>query len=62
MSESKKPVLFLGFLPKKSNAVLDALLAAETLLDSVAFVKTEGDTVKPLRLIRKAIKQVNSSK
>ena len=62
MSESKRPVLFLGILPKKSNVVLDALKAAEALLDGVAFVKSEGDTVKPLRLIRKAIKQVNTSK
>lgn len=62
MTKGVKPVLFLGVLPKKSNVVLDALQAAETLLDSVPFVSKDGDTVKPLRLIRRAIKQVNAGK
>jgi cysteine sulfinate desulfinase/cysteine desulfurase-like protein len=61
MSKSERPVLYLGLLPKR-NVVLEALLESEKLLDSVAYVNNEGDTVKPLRLIRRAIKQVNSGK
>ncbi len=60
MSKSEKPVLFLGVLPK--NIVLDALQAADKLLDSVAFVVVDGDTIEPLRMIRKAIKQVTTGK
>ena len=37
------------------DAMLAALREAERLLDSVAFVSTEGDTTKPLRKIRAAI-------
>lgn len=56
-----KPVLFLGILPKKSN-VLKALLAAEALLDSVAYVNAEGDTEEVLRLIQLAKEEVTPSK
>ncbi len=61
MFKPVKPVLFLGLLPK-NNIVLDALQEAERLLDSVAFVAVKGDTVKPLQMIRKAIKQVTTGK
>lgn len=60
--KNQKPVLFLGVLPKKTDVVLDALQEAEKLLDSVACVAVDGDTVKPLKLIRRAIKKVSSSK
>lgn len=61
MSKQEEPVLFIGVLPKR-NVVLEALRESEKLLDSVAFVCEEGDTKKPLRLLRLAIKQVNSGK
>lgn len=57
---NEPPVLFLGVFPKR-NKVLDALQAAEKLLDSVAFVQKEGDTRKPLKLLRAAIKEVKRS-
>jgi hypothetical protein len=56
-----KPVLFLGVLPKKSH-VLKALIAAEKLLDSVAYVNKEGDTAEVLQLIRLAKMEVTPSK
>jgi len=61
MSKQEDPALFFGVLPKK-DVVLEALLESEKLLDSVAFVNQEGDTVKPLRLIRRAIIKVNTGK
>lgn len=63
MPKSKAPLMLLGVLPKrKRDVVLEALKAAEKLLDSVAYVNKEGDTVKPLRLIRSAIKKQSSAK
>lgn len=62
MPKAEKPVLYLGVLPAKPDPVLVALQAAEMLLDSVAFVKVEGDTIKPLKQIRAAIKKVSLSK
>lgn len=65
MTRTKAPVLYLGVLPKptkKKSVVLTALLAAEALIDSVAYVNKEGDTVKPLKLIRAAIKEVSPGK
>lgn len=57
MRKPKAPVLYLGILPKpKRDLVLEALLIAEKLIDSVAYINKEGDTEKPLQLIRKAIK------
>lgn len=41
--------------PQKINKVAEALRAAQTLLDSVAFVAKVGDTKRPLRLIRSAL-------
>lgn len=43
------------------DAMLAALKEAERLLDSVAFVSTEGDTAKPLRKIRAAIAKATSA-
>lgn len=58
-----KPLLLLGALPKKQkDVVLDALTEAQRLLDSVVFVSSPGDTDKPLRLLRAAIKKVTSGK
>jgi hypothetical protein len=62
MTKSKRPVLFLGTLPKKSDVVLEALEAAYKLLDSVVFVENEGDTLKPLELLTKAIAKVKRGK
>lgn len=39
----------------KVNKPVEALLAAQTVLGSVAFVAKEGDTKRPLRLIRSAL-------
>lgn len=39
----------------KINKAAEAMRAAEKLLDSVAFVAKEGDTKRPLRLIRSAL-------
>lgn len=64
MPKSKAPVMYLGVLPKrqKPDVVLEALLAAEKLIDSVAYINKEGDTEKPLRLIRTAIKKQSNTK
>jgi hypothetical protein len=64
MSKSKAPVLFLGIIPKrrKPDVVLQALLVAEKLIDSVAYINKEGDTVGPLRQIRAAIKIQSNAK
>lgn len=43
---------FTGDAPTGVKQVLGALDAAETLLDSAAYVLKPGDTAKPLRLIR----------
>lgn len=59
---SKKPVLFLGVLPKQKDVVLDALEASHALLDSVTFVLAPGDTKKPLRMLKAAIKKVSAGK
>lgn len=48
-------LLRLAHLFAASRDLLDAALAAENLLDSVAFVAREGDTAKPLRMLRAAI-------
>ena len=42
------------------NKAAQALEAAQKLLDSVAFVAKEGDTKRPLRLIRSALANVTS--
>lgn len=42
-------------LMEASPDMLKALVIAEQLLDSVAFVSKQGDTDKPLRAIRAAI-------
>ncbi|MES2729957.1 MAG: hypothetical protein V4621_07685 [Pseudomonadota bacterium] len=59
---SKKPVLFLGVLPKEKDIVLEALEASRVLLDSVAFVSAPGDTKEPLRMLNAAIKKVSAGK
>lgn len=44
-----------------SDCAIVAMRAAERLLDSVAFVATEGDTEEPLRLLRAAIAKATGS-
>ncbi len=61
MTKAKDPVFFLGVLPQR-NEVLEALVEAEKLLESVAFVRVEGDTKKPLRKLRSPIRKVKSGK
>lgn len=61
MSKQEKPTVFFGVLPK-NNVILEALLESEKLLGSVTYVKQQGDTDKPLRLIRMAIIKVNAGK
>lgn len=45
-------------LIRAAPQMLDACRVAEKILDSVAFVSSEGDTEEPLRLLREALRAV----
>lgn len=54
-------IVMKGAVPApKIDKATEALHSAEKLLDSVAFVAKEGDTKRPLRLIRSALAAITN--